>query len=138
MVGQKDMSKTKMKKSDVDVFVDEPLVFQNDIYSLAFAAMLNPDDEFWKKAKDIPNHIPKITMLNYEREVLYSGAFCVAIMQGLYLYILYTFIGELEIKGVDNFMILIPRILSSLMMHMVVMPDARQGLRIMKFVFKHP
>lgn len=33
---------------------------------------------------------------------------------------------------------MIPRVLSCFMMHMIVVPDLRQGLRIMKFVIKHP
>lgn len=33
---------------------------------------------------------------------------------------------------------MIPRVLSCVMMHMIVVPDLRQGLRIMKFVIKHP
>lgn len=45
---------------------------------------------------------------------------------------------KFKIDKIDDFNILIPRFISSLMMHMVVMPDGRQGLRLMKFAFKHP
>jgi len=118
--------------------VDEPLVFQGDSYNLAFAACIHPDS--YSHSVNKAGHIPQITMLNYERETLYGGAICVAFMQSIYLYLLWTFINDATfvINKQCNFAILIPRILSSLMMHMVVMPDARQGLRLMKFAYKHP
>ena len=92
------MSETYNKKTDTEKFEDEPLVFGSDIYSLAFAALIHP--ESYKHSVNKPMHIPQITMLNYEREVLFSGAVSVAFMQALYLYILYTFIAKLEIQPV--------------------------------------
>ena len=44
----------------------------------------------------------------------------------------------LDIKHSNDFMVMIPRVLSCIMMHMIVVPDLRQGLRIMKFTIKHP
>lgn len=48
------------------------------------------------------------------------------------------FKGGTNIQKTDNFIIMIPRVLSCFMMHMVVVPDLRQGLRLMKFAIKHP
>ena len=137
-MAQKDITqKSVCKKSDVEKFIDEPLVFTNDIYNLAYAALIHPDS--YKNHVNEPGHIPRITMLNYERDALFSGAIGVAFCQIIYLYILNKIIiSDTDIQAVNDFMIMIPRLLSALMMHLVVMPDARQGLRLMKFAFKHP
>lgn len=78
-------------------------------------------------------------MLNSERDILYSGAICVSITQIIYLFLLQTYIDQLDNSfKTDDFLIMIPRFISSLIMHMVVMPDGRQGIRLMKFAYKHP
>ena len=79
LVGSKDKSKGQIN-SDTQNFVDEPLVFQADIYSLAYAALLNPSDKYWDDNKDTVGHIPKLKMLNSERDSLFEGAICVAFM----------------------------------------------------------
>lgn len=137
LVAQKDITyKAIGRKSQVENFIDEPLVFSNDIYNLAYAALIHPDS--FKDYCNTPGHIPKVTMLNYERDALFSGAICIAFSQVTYLYILSSVINSLTINSTNNFTIMIPRLLSAMMMHLVVMPDARQGLRLMKFAFKHP
>lgn len=79
-------------------------------------------------------------MLNDERESIFSGAIMIVMFQIIYLAILTNHFmnPKAGIQKADNFTIMIPRVLSCIMMHMIVVPDLRQGLRIMKFVIKHP
>jgi hypothetical protein len=88
--GKLDLSKVKKLKTDTEKFYDEPLVFQNDSFSLGFAAIINPDS--YEHSVHKPGHLPRITMLNSERDILYAGAICVAITQIIYLFLLQTYI----------------------------------------------
>lgn len=45
---------------------------------------------------------------------------------------------DFKIKQLDNFLMVIPRLLSSIMMHMNVEPDFRNGLNLMKYAVNHP
>jgi hypothetical protein len=125
------------RKTDSRAFRDEPLVIQNDSYSLAYAALIHPDVA--EKYKKSDAHMPSIKLLNEERESIFTGAMMIVMFQIIYLTILTNyFMNELNIKPSNEFTIMIPRVLSCIMMHMIVQPDLRQGLRLMKFAIKHP
>lgn len=60
------------RKTDSKTFKDEPLVIQNDSYSLAYAALIHP--EVAAKHKKSDAHMPSIKLLNEERESIFTGA----------------------------------------------------------------
>ena len=43
-----------------------------------------------------------------------------------------------EIVAADSFLVIIPRFISSLMMHLNVEPDIRSGIQLMKYAVNHP
>ncbi len=43
-----------------------------------------------------------------------------------------------RIKNASSFLIVIPRLLSSIMMHLIVEPDIRNGINLMKYAVNHP
>ena len=89
----------------------------NDIYSLAFAALIHPD-EVGKTEDGI--HMPRIDLLNDERESLYISAMLVTLTQFTTIILINHFFEELPnvITKADKFEVMIPRLLSSLMMHL--------------------
>ena len=44
----------------------------------------------------------------------------------------------LQLTPAKNFVVIIPRLMSSIMMHLNVEPDIRNGLNLMKYVVNHP
>lgn len=72
---------------------------------------------------------------------MFMSAFAIIIAQVVYVGIIFNYFYEHELDFGDisaGYLIFIPRLLSSLMMHMMVVPDARQGLNLMKFAVNHP
>lgn len=45
---------------------------------------------------------------------------------------------EFTMKPATEFLVVLPRLISSILMHLVVEPDIRNGLSIMKYVVNHP
>ena len=45
---------------------------------------------------------------------------------------------KFELKPPSDFLIVIPRLLSSIMMHLIVEPDIRNGIALMKYSVNHP
>ena len=45
---------------------------------------------------------------------------------------------DFEIVPSDEYIIIIPRLLSAFMMHLNVEPDIRNGLKLMKYAVNHP
>ena len=43
-----------------------------------------------------------------------------------------------ELVPAQKFYVLIPRLISSIMMHLNVEPDIRQGIQLMKYALNHP
>ena len=65
------------------------------------------------------------------------------IVSGVQITMVYLIIHEMqgdnfEIKQADEFLIVIPRLLSSLMMHLIVEGDIRNGISLMKYAVNHP
>lgn len=98
--------------------------------------MIHPDVA--AKNKKSAAHMPVILLLNEEREALFTGAATVIMFQVIYLAILTDYFTKVDITHTNNFSIMIPRVFSCILMHLIVVPDLRQGLRLMKFAIKHP
>lgn len=114
------------------------LVIEGGVYSLAFVSLIdakkaNPNQE----DKKYLTHIP---MTYKEMSALYSGAILVGGFQIILILIIISEMTSKDFKLVHakSFNIIVPRLLSSLMMHLIVEKDIRQGLRIMKYVVNHP
>jgi len=45
---------------------------------------------------------------------------------------------KFALKPPSDFLIVIPRLLSSIMMHLIVEPDIRNGIALMKYTVNHP
>jgi len=45
---------------------------------------------------------------------------------------------EMTLIPANTYLIIIPRFISSMMMHLNVEPDTRNGINLMKFVVNHP
>ena len=43
-----------------------------------------------------------------------------------------------KLKPATEFLVVLPRLISSILMHLVVEPDIRNGISIMKYVVNHP
>jgi len=46
--------------------------------------------------------------------------------------------NQFSLKPPNDFLIVIPRLLSSIMMHLIVEPDIRNGIALMKYSVNHP
>jgi hypothetical protein len=126
--------------SDVSKFEDKPLSLSNDSYSLAFAAVLNPMEIEHLRKNNAKCTIQRVHLLNSERDSMFASAMAVASCQLIYLIMIFKYFqsANIEFGKVSNFSVLIPRLLSSVMMQLIVIPDARQGLLIMKYAINHP
>ena len=120
-------------------FEQKELKIQKDIYSLAYAAILHPMEleEMDPKKK----YMPRIQLLNDERDNLYVGAFLTALVQitTIILIVFYFNDGKgITMVPAETYLQLIPRLLSCYLMHLNVLPDIRQGIELMKFAVNHP
>lgn len=73
----------------------------------------------------------RINLLNDERENLYYSAILVVFVQLTTIYLIYIFFSTgsgLEIVPAHKFEVVIPRLTSSIMMHLIVEPDIRDGI----------
>jgi len=78
-----------------------------------------------------------------ENEVadLFMNALMISIVQLIMIYLVayYEMFNEnFAIYPANDYYIIIPRFLSSLMMHLNVEPDARSGIALMKYAVNHP
>lgn len=113
-----------------------------DIYSYAYVAMIHPNEveDLDPKKK----YLPRIKMHRDERSNLYIGAAMVTIVQASTIMLIYVYFtqGEdgngVKLKPAQQFYVLIPRLISSIMMHLNVEPDIRQGIQLMKYAINHP
>jgi len=122
-------------------FKNRDLKIQNDIYSLAFAACVNPnllDSSPEAKGK---NYLQRIDMTQNEAADVYQCAMIVAAVQIVTIILIIEFFYNeeaLQLTPAKNFVVIIPRLMSSIMMHLNVEPDIRNGLNLMKYVVNHP
>lgn len=116
------------------------LQVSSDIYMLAFAAQLNPcGPEPGSGYLD-----RKMCLLEDERTDIYICALKVAGTQiALAVCIATFFIYGNDGKGSkftvpQSFFVILPRLTSSLMMHLNVVDDIEQGIAMMKYAVNHP
>lgn len=116
-------------KTDTEKFINNEVKIQKDIYSFAYAAIIHPQEaeDFDPKKK----YLPRISLLNEERNTLYMSAILVTLVQASTILLIVVYFGEgPDGKGVklipaQKYYILIPRLISSIMMHLNVEADMR-------------
>jgi len=111
---------------------------QDDIYSLAFASMI---DSSKVDKEGLSNPIPDIGLTDKEQENIFFGALLVICFQLVVIYLIVHYMeteSAFHIVPATSFQIIVPRLLSSIMMHMKVEPEIRNGLNLMKYAVKHP
>lgn len=124
-------------------FKKQKFVINDDIYSLAFAALINPEELDYSEMKDgeKEKYLSKeLGLTRRERSGLYQSALMVVFIQITTIFLLIMFFKNQE-KGINSpegYLILIPRLLSSFMMHLQVESDIRNGLALMKYAINHP
>ena len=85
-----------------------------------------------------------MTIIEYNQQEtsnLYLGALMVITIQCIMVsLIIMMMVGDnkFKIQKAESFFIIIPRFLSSIMMHLNVEPDIRNGLNLMKWAINHP
>lgn len=109
---------------------------QNDIYSLAYAAYLDPEQLEIKGG-----NLEKIQMNDEEVMNIFLGAImiigCQLCMISLIIYYELTS-PDFNIVPSSSFVIILARFLSSVMMHLNVEPEIRAGLVLAKYCLNHP
>lgn len=115
---------TMLEKADTE-FKHQKFKIQDDIYSLAYAALINPDqlDYTGLKDKEIEKHLPKdVSLTRRERSGLYQSALMVIFIQITTIFLLVMYFKqnsqEIKVNPPVSYLILIPRLLSSFMMHL--------------------
>lgn len=86
-------------------------------------------------------YMPRIVLLKEERNILYLSAALVTLVQASTILLIVVYFEEgdgIHLKPANQFVILIPRLISSIMMHLNVEPDIRQGIELMKYAVNHP
>lgn len=126
-------------KTDTEKFKLKEVKIQKDIYSLGYAAIIHPMEceEFDAKLK----YMPRITLLNEERTSLFISANLVTLVQATTIMLIVIFFGDgkgVHLVPAKSYFVLIPRLISSIMMHLNVEPDIRQGIELMKYAINHP
>lgn len=129
-------------------FRSTTIKINDDIYSLAFAALINPEelqyDDFLDDKEKLEKYLQKnLTLTRRERSRLYQSALMVVFIQitTIYLLIMYfkkTSDPPVTVNAPKHYLILIPRLLSSFMMHLTVEQDIRNRLLLMKYAVNHP
>ena len=120
------------------------LKINDDIYSLAFAALVHPDEveaDLTEQDKKSGNFMKRIELLNDERDNLFFSAILVTFVQMTTIYLILVFFSEgsgLQIVPALKYSVVIPRLTSSIMMHLICEPDIRDGIGLMKYVLNHP
>lgn len=128
-------------KTDTDELEVMELGIANDIYMLGFVACINPAQV--EKEED-GDHIKRTYLIKDERLFLFLSALNITGIQltTAYMILMFFDMGE-DMKGVhlnmaDSFMVLLPRLMSSIMMHLNVIEEVDQGITMMKYAVNHP
>jgi len=84
---------------------------------------------------------PNIKYNKQETSNIYLGALIVISIQSTMILLITNMMCDpenFELLPADSFAIIIPRFLASVMMHLNVEPDIRNGLNLMKYAVNHP
>ena len=125
-------------KTDTEKFKLKEVKIQKDIYSLGYAAIIHPKECDGDPKK---KYMPEITLLNEERTSLFISANLVTLVQATTIMLIVIFFGDgkgVHLIPANSYFVLIPRLISSIMMHLNVEPDIRQGIELMKYAINHP
>ena len=139
---EKIFSKVKLAKGEEAIADDDALNFKDfkigdDIYTLAVAALIDPK---MANPEGKKGYIENVPMSPRDMTKIYMGGTMVTLIQVTMIFLIAT---EMQSEGftlapADKFTIIVPRLLSSIMMHLNVEPDIRNGLLLMKYVVNHP
>lgn len=106
--------------------------------------MIHPDEtesDLTEDEKKSGKYMKRLNMHNDERESLYFSAVIVTLMQFTTIYlvmVVFTDSSALNIVRTDRYEIMVPRLTSSIMMHLICEPDIRNGIELMKYAMNHP
>lgn len=133
------MKKTYLEEREgCESLKTKELTLSKDIYSMAYAAMIDPD---LLEASTKGGYLPKIEMNQNEIDNLWNGAIMVIFIQLMMVGLIFNVElndPNFHIATPKSIIELIPRLLSSMMMHLNVEPDIRSGLVKMKYLVNHP
>lgn len=121
-------------QSETQEFANRDLSINDDIYSLAFAALVHPDETekgLTEEEKKSGKFMKRIDLLTDERENLYFSAILVTFVQLTTIYLIFIFFSSgsgLKIIPALKYEVVIPRLTSSIMMHLICEPDIRAGI----------
>ena len=98
-----------------------------------FASFIKEDKIKLKKDK-------LLDITESEHSDLFMGAFIVFLVEATILFLIMNemYKPSFQIVKADSFLIIVPRFISSLMMHLSVEPNIRNGLTLMKYALKYP
>tara|TARA_B110000285_G_C15005053_1_gene553414 strand:+ start:303 stop:710 length:408 start_codon:yes stop_codon:yes gene_type:complete len=108
------------------------LSIQGDIYSFAFASLIDHETQ---------EDFPDLNMDMKEVSEIYLGALLligVQIAMTFTITYIEAFDTTFHIIPAGSYFIIVPRFLSSVMMHLNVEPDIRSGLKLMKYAVNNP
>jgi hypothetical protein len=93
-----------------------------------------------ESGEDAKRYMSYVSIAQSERHSIFLGALMVVFVQTVMIILIFGLISapDFKIKQLDSFLMVIPRLLSSIMMHMNVEPDFRNGLKLMKYAVNHP
>jgi hypothetical protein len=121
-------------------FKERNHVITGDVYSMTFASLI--DHTVIRKNKQMQGDgfLPPIELTEEETGRMFLGALMVI---GIQMCMVGLLINEMlgphfSLKPASNFIIIIPRLLSSVMMHLIVEPDIRNGISLMKYCCNQP
>lgn len=94
--------------------------------------MANPDNK--------KGYLENVPMSPRDMSKIYMGGTMVTLIQLTMIFLIATEMQSenFTLAPADKFTIIVPRLLSSIMMHLNVEPDIRNGLLLMKYVVNHP
>ena len=110
---------------------------------MSFAALIDPLKVHKNRKGDdnAEGFLTPINMTDEETSRIFLGALMVVGMQSTMVSLLILDMyqsDKFDLVPPENFLIVIPRLLSSVMMHLIVEPDIRNGIALMKYSVNHP
>jgi len=129
------------EKRSALIFKERQHLIQHDIYSMAYCALLDPKIIYKQlEGCHYEEFLHPIPLTDDETSRIYLGALMVVGIQAtMVVLLIYDMMKDkaFETKAPTNFLIVIPRLVSSIMMHLIVEPDIRNGISLMKYSVNH-
>lgn len=106
--------------------------------------MIHPDEveeDLTEGEKRSGKFVGRINLLNEERENLFYSAILVTFVQMTTIYLIMVSFEEehgFTLLVANTYFVMIPRVTSSIMMHLICAPDIRDGIQLMKYALNHP